>query len=50
MGYATFRYDASSDTFKPKTNDPSVMRTLCHSCHTRGAKARDFVYANYAKR
>jgi hypothetical protein len=49
-GYATFEYDASSDTFKPKTSDPSVMRTLCHSCHARGAKARDFVYTSYSKR
>ena len=50
-GYATLQHDASSDTYKPATNDPSVMRTLCHQCHTRGAtKARDFVYTSYAKR
>jgi hypothetical protein len=49
-GYATFQYDASSGTFKPATADPAIMKTLCHSCHTRGAKARDFVYTSYAPR
>src|SRR5262245_25309811 len=50
-GYATFQYDAASDTYKPATDDPAVMRTLCHSCHRTGAtKARDFVYTSYAKR
>ena len=49
-GYATFQYDASNNTYKPATNDPSVMKTLCHSCHTSGAKARDYVYTSYAKR
>lgn len=49
-GYATFTYDASSDTFKPSTENPSFARG-CHGCHTRGAtKARDFVYTTYAKR
>jgi hypothetical protein len=48
-GYATFEYDAASDTFKPSTNVPSFART-CHQCHTSGAKARDFVYTDYAKR
>jgi len=49
-GYVTFEYDPASDTFKPSTNDPSVARTSCHECHTRGAKDRDFVYTDYAKR
>jgi Cytochrome P460 len=49
-GYATFQYDASSNTYKPAHSDASFGRTLCHSCHTRGAKARDFVYTNYAQR
>ena len=49
-GYATFQYDAASDTYKPATNDASVMKTLCHTCHTAGAKARDYVYTSYAKR
>ena len=49
-GYATFQYDAEGGTFKPSSDNPAVMRTLCHSCHTRGAKARDFVYTNYARR
>ena len=49
-GYATFAYDAESDTFKPATTNPSFARG-CHGCHTRGAtKARDFVYTDYAKR
>jgi hypothetical protein len=49
-GYATFRHDASSDTWKPYGNDASFARTLCHQCHTNGAKARNFVYTNYAQR
>jgi len=48
-GYATFEYDASSDTFKPSTNNPSFA-PVCHQCHTGGAKARDFVWTDYAKR
>jgi hypothetical protein len=48
-GYATFVYDASSDTFKPSTNDFSFART-CHGCHIVGATARDFVYTSYARR
>lgn len=49
-GYVTFQYDAAAQTFKPATDDPAIMRTLCHSCHVRGAKARDFVYTSYATR
>jgi Cytochrome P460 len=49
-GYATFRYDATSDTYRVATTDASVMKTLCHTCHTAGAKARDYVYTSYAKR
>ena len=48
-GYATFVYDASSDTFKPSTTNPSFARG-CHGCHTAHAKARDFVFTDYAKR
>ena len=48
-GYATFEYDASSDTFKPSTTNPSFARG-CHACHTGGAKAHDFVFTEYAKR
>jgi Cytochrome P460 len=48
-GYVTFQYDAASDSYKPATNDASVMKKLCHSCHTSGAKARDYV-TSYAKR
>ena len=50
-GYATFEYDAASDTFKPsKPTSASNARSLCHGCHTAGAKARDFVYTAYAAR
>jgi hypothetical protein len=49
-GYATFQYNAASDTYKPATSDPSVMKSLCHGCHTAGAKARDYVYTSYATR
>ena len=48
-GYTTFVYDASSDTFKPSTTNPSFARG-CHACHTAHAKARDFVFTDYAKR
>jgi hypothetical protein len=48
-GYATFEYDASSDTFKPATTNPAFALG-CHGCHTAGAKVRDFVFTNYAKR
>lgn len=48
-GYATFLYDAEQHSFKPSTDDPSVMRTSCHSCHT-GVKARDYVFTRYAPR
>jgi hypothetical protein len=50
-GYATFEYDASSGTFKPsKPSTASNARASCHGCHIAGAKARDFVYTDYAKR
>ena len=48
-GYATFAYDAASDTFKPSTTNPSFARG-CHGCHTGFAKARDFVFTSYAQR
>jgi hypothetical protein len=48
-GYATFAYDASSDTFKPSSTNPLFARG-CHGCHVGGAKARDFVFTEYAKR
>ena len=49
-GYATFQRTASAEGFKPSTDDPTFGRTLCHRCHTRGAKARDFVFTAYAER
>jgi hypothetical protein len=39
-----------SRCYKPATSDPTVMKTLCHACHTVGAKARDYAYTNYARR
>ena len=48
-GYATFQYDASSDTFKPSTDKVSFALG-CHACHTAGAKARDYVFTDYARR
>ena len=50
-GYATFEYDGESGAFKPaKPTTASNARSLCHGCHVAGAKARDFVYTDYAKR
>ena len=50
-GYATFEYDGESGAFKPaKPTTASNARSLCHGCHVAGAKARDFVYSDYAKR
>src|SRR5262245_14326906 len=49
-GYATLQFDAATKAYKPATNDPKVMKTLCHACHTAGAKSRDYVYTNYARR
>ena len=48
-GYATFVYDAASDTFKPSTTNPAFARG-CDGCHAANAKARDFVFTRYAKR
>ena len=49
-GYATFQPDGKSGAFKAKSNDPTLAKTLCHTCHTNGASARDFVYTVYASR
>lgn len=49
-GYATIQYDAKADTYKLATDDPSVMKDKCHSCHTVGARKRDYVYTGYARR
>ena len=50
-GYATFEYNGESAAFKPaKPTTASNARSLCHGCHVVGAKARDFVYTDYAKR
>jgi hypothetical protein len=50
IGHVTFLYDAGNRSFKPPTNDPAVMRTSCHSCHSKFVKARDDVFTSYAKR
>lgn len=50
-GYATFEHDAASRTFKPsKPTTASNARSLCHGCHTAGAKGRDYVFTEYATR
>jgi Cytochrome P460 len=49
-GYATFQPVGKSGAFKAKTTDPTVAKTLCHTCHTNGANVRDFVYTDYAPR
>jgi hypothetical protein len=47
-GYATFTYNAASDTWKPKGDAPDFVQA-CHGCHTI-VKARDFVFTHYPKR
>ena len=47
-GWATFRYDTASDTFKAFGDSPAFAKT-CHECHM-GAKTRDFVWTSYPKR
>jgi hypothetical protein len=48
-GYATLKYDAAADTWKPHGKDASFAKT-CHMCHAAGAKERDFVYTDFPKR
>ena len=52
-GYAAFNHDATSDTFTPATtadHPPQGNDAKCGvACHTK-AKARDFVFTEYAKR
>lgn len=47
-GYATFRYDTASDTWKAFGDGPEFVNA-CHACHTV-VKARDFLYTEYPKR
>ena len=47
-GYATFRYDAASDTWKAFGDDTAFAKT-CHACHTI-VRGRDFVFTNYPNR
>ena len=49
-GYATLKYDAASDTFRPFAGEaPDFHKTACHTCHTV-VNARDFVFTQYQKR
>jgi hypothetical protein len=52
-GYATFDYDAASDTFTPGTlasKPPQGNDAKCgFACHT-GVKARDYVFTDYQHR
>jgi hypothetical protein len=52
-GYAVFRYDAASDTFRPGTTadqPPQGNDAKCgFACHTI-VKNRDYVFTEYAKR
>ena len=52
-GYGAFKYDAASDTFTPATTadkPPQEHDAKCgFACHTK-AKARDFVFTEYARR
>jgi hypothetical protein len=47
-GYAQFRYDAPSDTFKPVGNDSS-FGTVCYKCHML-VKAQDYIFTVYPRR
>jgi Cytochrome P460 len=52
-GYATFDYDAASDTFKPGTlasKPPQGNDAKCgYTCHT-SVKTRDYVFTDYGHR
>ncbi len=47
-GWATFRHDTASDTFKP-FGDSAAFAKTCQECHTL-VKVRDFVFTDSAKR
>ena len=49
-GYAQFRYDAASGTFTAYGSGPTFAKADCHQCHVSGAKARNFVFTDYAQR
>ena len=50
-GYATFEDEAASKAFKSaKPATASGALASCHGCHIAGARARDFVYTDYAQR
>lgn len=49
-GYATLKYDASTDRYSAFAGDaPDYHKTACHGCHTL-VKSRDFVFTKYQKR
>ena len=47
-GYATFRREAATGTWKAFGDSPAFANT-CHGCHTI-VKGRDFVFTSYAER
>jgi hypothetical protein len=47
-GYATFQYDAKTDTWTSKGDNPDFVNA-CHGCHTV-VKTRDWVFTHFAKR
>jgi len=49
-GYAQFRYDKASGTFKAFGNGAGFAKASCHQCHINGAKSRDYIYTKYAQR
>lgn len=48
-GYASFRYDAKTETFSAFGDKPDFVNT-CHACHTAFVKKRDFVFTEFPKR
>ena len=52
-GWAVFKYDAASSTFRPGTEadkPPQANDAKCgFACHTR-VKGRDYVFTEYGKR
>ena len=47
-GYATFQYDAKSDTWKAQGDNADFVNA-CHGCHTV-VKSNDWVFTHYARR
>lgn len=47
-GYATFKYDVTSNTFRT-FGETAAFANACHGCHTI-VKGNDFVFTTYPKR